>query len=293
MVDFEWYRSFISIYKHSSVSEAAKARLMTQPAMSQHLAALEASVGEPLFTRASRKIFPTERGKELYTRLAPLVEALEETTRNFNTAAVPMLPVVRIGSSHELFRETVAPHLGRFHLRVIAQYGIAAHILELLLEDKLDLIVTSQKLSAPGIEYIPYFQEKFVVVAAADFDDQLFEEAENKEKWLCVQNWLAYGQELPIIRRFWREHFGKRPQLQPIFVLPDLHAILSAIEHQAGISILPTYMLGNSLQANKIKIIAQSYGVTNDLYLAYKIKNRNLPPLRDLIETLRAHVLTQ
>lgn len=46
MVDFEWYRSFIAIYKHNSLSEAAKARIMTQPAMSQHLSALEAEVGE-------------------------------------------------------------------------------------------------------------------------------------------------------------------------------------------------------------------------------------------------------
>lgn len=55
MVDFEWYRSFVSIYKHGSVSEAARTRMMTQPAMSQHLASLEAEVGEPLFTRAPRK----------------------------------------------------------------------------------------------------------------------------------------------------------------------------------------------------------------------------------------------
>lgn len=63
MVDFEWYRSFCTIYKHNSVSEAAKARMMTQPAMSQHLAALEAEVGEDLFIRTSRKMFPTERGR--------------------------------------------------------------------------------------------------------------------------------------------------------------------------------------------------------------------------------------
>lgn len=50
MVDFEWYRSFICIFKHNSVSLAAKARIMTQPALSQHLAFLEAEVGELLFT---------------------------------------------------------------------------------------------------------------------------------------------------------------------------------------------------------------------------------------------------
>ncbi|MEF3306445.1 LysR family transcriptional regulator, partial [Paenibacillus sp. GYB003] len=89
MVDFEWYRSFIAIYKHCSVSEAAKTRMMTQPAMSQHLASLEAEVGEPLFVRATRKMIPTERGKALYSQLAPMIESLEQTTMSFKSASLP------------------------------------------------------------------------------------------------------------------------------------------------------------------------------------------------------------
>jgi DNA-binding transcriptional LysR family regulator len=56
---------------------------MTQPAMSQHLAGLEAEIGESLFTRTSRNMKPKEKGKELYTLLAPLIGSLEETTIGF------------------------------------------------------------------------------------------------------------------------------------------------------------------------------------------------------------------
>ncbi|WP_052098282.1 helix-turn-helix domain-containing protein [Paenibacillus stellifer] len=92
MVDFEWYRSFVYIYKYNSVSQAAKTRIMTQPAMSQHLASLEAEVGEPLFIRTARKMIPTERGKELYSQLAPLIESLEETSLGFHAASLPTPP---------------------------------------------------------------------------------------------------------------------------------------------------------------------------------------------------------
>lgn len=87
MIDFEWYRSFVSIYRHNSVSEAAKSRFMTQPAMSQHLASLEAEVGEKLFVRMARKMIPTERGKLLYSEAAPLVEALEKVSADLKTAS--------------------------------------------------------------------------------------------------------------------------------------------------------------------------------------------------------------
>ncbi|XOK62204.1 LysR family transcriptional regulator [Paenibacillus elgii] len=288
MADFEWYRSFISIYKHSSVTEAAKTRIMTQPAMSQHLASLEAEVGEPLFIRSSRKMIPTERGKELYTQLAPLVESLEEVTLSFKVVTSPTLPILKIGSATEIFREIIAPNLGGFGLHVHAQYGIASYIFELLTEDKVDIIVTSQKYTAPGVEYVHYLKEEFVVVAPNDFDEPEIKGAKQSEAWLVSQTWLSYGLELPIIRRFWRDNFQKRPQLKPEHILPDLHIILTAIEHGAGISLLPTYMLTSALQAKKVKIICKSLKVSNDLYFGYQIKNRNLPHLKMLVAALKS-----
>ncbi|QRG65859.1 LysR family transcriptional regulator [Brevibacillus choshinensis] len=287
-MDFEWFRSFISIYKHGSVSEAAKTRMMTQPAMSQHLAALEAEVGEPLFSRTPRKMVPTERGKELYTRVVPLIEGLEETTQSFKTLSSPSLPVVKIGAAHEFFREMIAPYVVDFPMRVVAHYGIASVLLDLLLEEKVDVIVTSQKLSAPGVEYLPYLQEDFVIVAPHDFPEPAFDDPRKWESWLSSQPWISYGLELPIIRRYWREYFQKRPQLQLAHVLPDLHAILSAIEHGAGLSLLPTFMLAESLQAGKAKTIYSTCQVHNQLYLAYLIKNRNAPHLKTAIESLRS-----
>ncbi|TDF95936.1 LysR family transcriptional regulator [Paenibacillus piri] len=123
MVDFEWYRSFITIYKHNSVLEAAKTRIMTQPAMSQHLASLEAEVGEALFKRTTRKMIPTERGKELYSQLAPLIEALEETTMSFKSASLPTLNVIRLGAAHELFREKILPQLHKYKSCTVSYFG--------------------------------------------------------------------------------------------------------------------------------------------------------------------------
>ncbi|AWP30400.1 LysR family transcriptional regulator [Paenibacillus glucanolyticus] len=219
MADFEWYRSFISIYKHSSVSEAARTRMMTQPAMSQHLAYLEAEVGEPLFTRAPRKMIPTERGKALYTQLVPLIEALEVTTQTLKTSAITSLPVLRIGSAHEFFREYIAPYIGTYQIRVVAYLGVASKLLDWLLEEKVEIIIMSQKLTAPGIEYIPYMQEEFALVAPPDYVEPTFDDKESFEAWLCSQPWISYDLDLPIIRRFWREHFQRRPQTHPTHVV--------------------------------------------------------------------------
>jgi DNA-binding transcriptional LysR family regulator len=287
MVDFEWYRSFIYIYKHNSVSEAAKTRIMTQPAMSQHLAALEAEVGEPLFIRTSRKMVPTERGKEVYSQLAPLIESLEETTINFKATSLPTHSVIRIGTAHEFYNEKILPQLRNYETCTISHFGEADKLLELLKEDKVDIIITSKKFQTPGIEYVTLCDEEFVIVAPKQM--KIHDDANHKlkEQWLSSQDWISYGLDLPIIRRFWREHFKKRPIIKPTHVIPNLHMILKAIENSAGLSLIPTYILANSMNEGRSKVVFEDLTVKNELYIAYKTKHKYLPEINNITNLLR------
>ncbi len=275
MIDFEWYRSFLAIYKHNSVTEAAKSRIMTQPAMSQHLASLEAEVGEPLFTRTVRKMIPTERGKELYSQLAPLIEALEETTIGLKTASMPSPKVIRIGSAAELYGEMLVPNLTKFGLSTVSYFGHADQCLEYLKEDRVDLILTSKKYLTPGIEYVRFMVENFVAVAPREADIPNIRPLKERERWLSGQDWISYGLELPIIRRYWREHFKKRPQIKPVHVIPNLNLILKAIERGAGFSMLPTYLLRRH-QASGWKTVFEDMTVSNEILIGYKTVHKHI-----------------
>ncbi|MDQ0115585.1 LysR family transcriptional regulator [Paenibacillus harenae] len=285
MVDFEWYRSFIAIYRHHSVSEAAKTRMMTQPAMSQHLAALEAEVGEPLFARVSRRLVVTERGKELYSRLAPLMESLEEATADLKSASLPNSKVIRIGLPLEFFHELILPKLMHTALSIVTYFGTADQLIELLKEDQVDLIVTSKKYVVPGIEYEPFFVEAFAIIAPEQHVVPELDSLKEKEEWLSSQKWISYGLELPIIRRLWREHFKRRPLIKPVNVIPNLHAIMRAVEMGTGISIIPTYMLKHSKAS--IQIVFDNLIVHNQLYIAYKSKHKHVPELLEIITVIR------
>lgn len=287
MVDFEWYRSFISIFKHNSVSEAAKERIMTQPAMSQHLSSLEAEVGERLFTRASRKMIPTERGKELYSEIAPLIESLEEKTMRLKGISSPTVPVIRLGSALEFFKEQILPNLNTYTFRIVAQFGVASVLFEHLKEDKVDLIVTSKKYQTPGIEHVKLMEEEFVLVAPEETNVPAFTNLIEMEQWLSGQKWLSYGLELPIIRRFWRKHLNKRPLIKPVHVLPDLHTLLRAIEYGNGISLIPTFILKDANDYKGFKIILGNLKVSNELFIAYKTKAKFSPEIKMVIDALK------
>ncbi|MTH54766.1 LysR family transcriptional regulator [Bacillus mangrovi] len=283
MIDFEWYRSFISIYKHQSVSEAAKARILTQPAMSQHLAALEAEVGEPLFIRTTRKIVPTERGKELYSRLAPMVENLEKTTLEIRHS-LQAEQAVSIGSPIDYFAVRALNKLKNCSLRVVHHNGEADALFEMLENNRTDLILTTQRFEKPGIEYKLMDQERFVIVAPVGMAEEATKE--KPEEWLLKQRWISYGMELPIIRRLWREHFRKRPEINPVYIIPDLRGILTAVEHGIGISVLPEYLLSDSLAAGKIKWIYPELAASNNIYIGVKAKNKSDPLVQKIIDQL-------
>ncbi|MEM5017993.1 LysR family transcriptional regulator [Metabacillus indicus] len=284
MIDFEWYRSFISIYQHRSVSGAAKARILTQPAMSQHLAALEAEVGEPLFTRAPRKMIPTEKGKELYTKLVPLIENLEKMTLSirYTSASASSAPLIRIGSPTEYFTKAALAKLSVMDIRMSVHFDVAPVLLDALQKDETDLILTTQKVQVAGIDYEKIEDEQFVLVAPDDYP-----EPEETEDWMKGQKWLSYGLELPIIRRFFRVHFGKRPEVQPHCVFPDLRTILEGIELGMGISVLPEYLIKDSLHAGKIKILFPERKVENTIFAAYKVENKDNPYLGEVLKVLK------
>ena len=70
MINFEWYRSSSEVYRVGTVSGAAQVLHLTPPAVSQHVAARESALGNPLFQRTSRRMVPTEAGQRLYTQIA-------------------------------------------------------------------------------------------------------------------------------------------------------------------------------------------------------------------------------
>lgn len=290
MVSHEWYQSFIAVYRTGTVTGAAEARFLTQPAVTQHLAALEKLVGEPLFTRTPRRMLPTARGKELYSQLVQALENLEQISQTLrNKQHAGELPLLRIGSPLEFFQDVALARLQKLAYRYWLQFGLAEDLLQSLEKGELDLIIAAQKLESRDLEYVKIAQEEFWLVAAPNtlkFSDSQ-ENLEQVEHFLLGQKWISYSPELPIIRRFWQASFKKRPQLQPILVIPNLHAIARAVELGYGISLLPDYLCRDSVRAGKLEILWQPpQPIINEIWLAYRKVERQRPEFKEFCQAL-------
>jgi DNA-binding transcriptional LysR family regulator len=289
MVDFEWYRSFIAVYRSGTVTGAAKARFLTQPAISQHIAALESANGHTLFQRTPRKMIPTEHGKALYSRTASAMDGLEKVSANFQSASITEVPIIRLGTPLDYFYEIGFKKLRDSQFRLQIELGEAGKMIDSLSRGRLDAVIATQPLQVTNIDYRKIDQENFCLVASAN--DALPKELKNRsrkhqqiERFLLEKNWISYSAELPIIRRFWQVAFKQRPTIEPIMIVPSLLLIRKAVESGLGVSVLPHYICRESLDSGRLNILWRpKEPMLNDLWIATRKVDRNKPEIEQLV----------
>jgi DNA-binding transcriptional LysR family regulator len=270
MADFEWFRTFIAIYQEGTVSAAAERRGMTQPALSQHLAALESALQTSLFKRAPRQMIPTASGKLLYARLVGPVEQLESVAGGLRMDAVRSIRV-RLGVPHEFFRVEGLPRLPGLQAQPCELHvtlGETHTLLRGLESGALDVVIATQKVNRRAWHYQPLMTETFIVIGHTGLEPHTDLPPAEAESWLSQQAWIAYAADLPIIRRYWQDAFGKRPAISPRLVLPDLLGIIQAVTLGVGVSVVPAYLCRQQLNAGTIRELWTSpTPSTNTLYL--------------------------
>ncbi|MFF9198406.1 LysR family transcriptional regulator [Streptomyces sp. NPDC014779] len=273
MPSLDLLATFLEIYRAGSLSAAAQKLGLTQPAVTGQLARLEERIGEPLFIRSRQGVTPTPRAAALAARVSLHLDGLRDALGS--TEAEPALRgTVRIGGAAEIMTlrvlPTLAPLTGRgLSLRVAL--GLAQDLLADLAADRLDLVVSAVRPTQQALLAVPLVDEEFLLVGppsmAHTVDAERLRTAPAEA--LSALPLVAYGEELPILRRYWRSEFGHRPANPVALVVPDLRAVLAAVEAGAGISALPRYLAEPALAAGRVvQLHHPEAPPLNTLYLA-------------------------
>nr|WP_063572602.1 LysR family transcriptional regulator [Luteibacter rhizovicinus] len=117
--DLTWdlFRSFLAVLREGSLSGAARALGMTQPSLGRHVRELEASLGVPLFSRASHGLVPTDAALELQPHAEAMASAAASALRAASGAKDELRGVVRITASEVNGVEVLPPILAAMHRR--------------------------------------------------------------------------------------------------------------------------------------------------------------------------------
>src|SRR3954465_3035390 len=88
-LDLNLLKVFEALMTEGSVTRAANALLMTQPAVSNALARLRDALGDPLFVRSGTGIRPTQRAVVLWEPIGEALETLRGAPRRAGVRSAP------------------------------------------------------------------------------------------------------------------------------------------------------------------------------------------------------------
>lgn len=106
-IAWEWYRSLLAVLDEGSLSGAARTLGLTQPTVGRHMAALEAALGQALFTRSPAGLLATDAARAL----RPYAEAMQSTAAALERAARSQ-GVDPQGQVHGVVRVTASEVMG-------------------------------------------------------------------------------------------------------------------------------------------------------------------------------------
>ncbi|WP_242909208.1 LysR family transcriptional regulator [Actinomadura terrae] len=262
-VSFDLLRTFLSVYRTGSVSRAAELRGVSQPTVTAHIKALEADLDRPLFDRVPRGMAPTQAADHLAARIAPAIDSLEDWAHtDLDRSGDPFGRAVHLGGPAELLCARVLPslaHLVARGLQVRARFGMPDELLAELSGGGLDLVVSTVRPRRRGLHVEVLADEEFALVGAPAWT------AEDVDRAPLV----AYAENLPILRRYWRTVFDARLARGPAVVVPDLRGVLATVVAGAGITVLPTYLCAAELADGRLRLLHRpEVAPINTLFLA-------------------------
>lgn len=189
-------RAFCQTARLGSVSRAAEALYVSQPAVTLQLQALEREMGVKLFERSGRRLVPTREGEALYELARPLVEGIDgldaafrDQVRGLDAGELH----VAAGSSTILYllpRIVEAFRAAQPEVRLILHNVTGAGGLDLLRSDEVDLAVGSMLDVPADLDYAPVYE--FAPMLITPPDHPLARKGE-----ITLQDLSPYGLILP------------------------------------------------------------------------------------------------
>ncbi|MBI1959181.1 MAG: LysR family transcriptional regulator [Candidatus Rokubacteria bacterium] len=164
-------RIFYTVAQRRSITAAAEDLLLSQPAVSLQLKALEKELGMPLFQRGGSKLALTQAGEVLYRSAVSILHAKEEVERSIGelrdgTKGRLILGAGTTGGMYVLPR-IVQAYKGLWpETEIVFHIGNTDHILEKLLENVVDMGLVGGPIDDRRFVVEPVCPDELVLIAA-------------------------------------------------------------------------------------------------------------------------------
>jgi DNA-binding transcriptional LysR family regulator len=252
-------RVFRSVAQHLNFSRAAEELLLTQPAVTQQVKALEEELGIPLFDRGGGHIRLTPGG----TALLPFAERLRELSAQAIAAVAAaygeQAGELALGASQTIGQYLLPKFVADFaerhpKVRIAARSGNTEAMLEALLAHEIQLALIEGPDQRRDLHIEPFMDDHMVLVVPASHEwggTEITMDALRNEPMLVRE--LGSGSRRVIEQALHTAGF-KSKDLQIRMELDSTEGLLSAVEAGLGVTFVSRWAVRNQLALGTLKL---------------------------------------
>ena len=246
-------RVFVAVCRARSVTRAAEALHMTQPAVTRAVQELERYYGVRLFERINRRLSPTACGERFYAQALHIVDSfdgMERGLRNWEEHGV-----LRVGATITLGTVLLPEAVAAFQrqhpgMRVEARVARGEEIRRALHDNRIDLALIEGGAADDDLVQEPLSQDRLVLITPPD-DPLLKRErlllADLRDCRLLLRETGSAGRAL--LEHVFAVH---GVPLVPIWESASTRALVQAVAAGLGIAFLPERLVRDDLLAGRV-----------------------------------------
>ncbi|MDD0854407.1 LysR family transcriptional regulator [Halobacteriovorax sp. GB3] len=268
---------FLKLANVKNISKASKVLGVSQPTLTMAMQKLENSLQVTLFHRHKKGITLTKAGEKFRLKARDLIENwnnLYNETRELDSAPIGQYKFGLHRSVGLYMLPLFFPKLSRAYpdLELIINHDLSRHICESIITFDLDL----------GLVINPTKHPDLILQKVLDDEVTLFVKSKGKiQKNLIYDSHLIQSQEL--LKRLKKSEYKNYKHIH----LSSLENITKLCETGAGIALLPK-RVATCISGTKIRPLNDVPFFKDELYLAYRLENKNLPAIQAIKETILA-----
>lgn len=287
MLNLESLRVFTVAAETENFSRAARYLHLSQPAVSQHIQALERYLGVQLFERHGRRISLSPVGEALLPQAKELLRGCQQLQETAMALAGSVLGHLTIGCSTTSGKYVLPRLLARYReryplVRATVKVGPREQVIEWLLDGDVDVAVASKRVRRSGLSCRRFFQDEVVLVVPQKHPwaarPTVCPEELYQERFILREptsgTYLALQQGL--------DEVGVNiARLENVLTLGNSEAIIVAVEEGIGLGFVPRIAAQHALALGRVRVVKiDGLVMTQWLYLADNLQRPHSPALQ-------------
>jgi DNA-binding transcriptional LysR family regulator len=274
-------KAFHMVAAQGSFTKAARGLFLTQSAVSQQIAALEAEIGGRLFDRSGKGIRLTGEGEVLLAYAEKLFELHEEIDAIFGSLRKLQRGKIAVGATAVIGTYFMPAVINAYHrhypgIEIDLQMGNSGQILRMVLDRQVDLGIAGMIKKQATLSSVFIHRESLLFVCSARNPLAGRESVTLGDLDRIPFIWREKGtQTLTLVKRWFQQNATADFPHQTLS-LANLEAAKRIVEEGYGVTIIPAIAAQREIEAGLLKRLAvKGFDITVDYGLIY-LKGRLL-----------------